>query len=172
MSLPTLETHNVPPADERIVFLADHPEYLEEVSDWVYDEWLRGLPDITPAVVAARFATHLNRESIPLTMIALRGTTMIATASMYIDDLPERADLSPWLAAVYVAPAERGCGLGSRIVAAVEATAWRLGIVRLHLFTPDREHFYARMGWETIDHVVTGGKAVVVMAKSFIDDRR
>lgn len=161
-------TFNQPSPDERIAFLADQPEHLNTIAAWVYDEWLREWPDITPDAVVARFTTHLAYDRIPITMITLRGDTPIATASIYVDDLPERRDLSPWLAAVYVIPSARGQGVGSRMVAAVEALAQRLGITRLHLFTPDQEQFYTRMGWTTFDHVVTHGEAVVVMAKELI----
>jgi N-acetylglutamate synthase-like GNAT family acetyltransferase len=76
-----------------------------------------------------------------------------------------RPDLSPWLAAVYVAPAYRKQGIGSALVKAVESTAQQIQIARLYLFTPDQEHFYARLGWSVLERVEYRYQTVVVMDK-------
>lgn len=148
-----------------IGLLADHPEHVVTVAGWIYAQWLRGRPGMSMALAEAKFRGHLQRDAIPTTLIALVEGIPIATASIYVDDLEERRDLGPWLAAVYVAPPWRRRGVGGRVVGATEAVARRLAIPQLFLFTPDQEHFYAQLGWGTIGQAHDHGEQVVVMQK-------
>jgi N-acetylglutamate synthase-like GNAT family acetyltransferase len=152
-------------ANLQIGLLADHPEHLTTIAGWIYEQWLRGRPGMSLAVAEAKFRGHLQRDAIPTTLIALAEEIPIATASIYVDDLAERRDLGPWLAAVYVAPPWRRRGVGAQIVRATEGVALRLAIPQLFLFTPDQEHFYAQLGWATIGHAHDHGERVVVMRK-------
>jgi GNAT superfamily N-acetyltransferase len=85
---------------------------------------------------------------------------------LFVHDMQTRRDLSPWLAAVYVTPERRGAGVGSQLVGAAEEIARQLGVGRLHLFTPDRERFYTRLGWRTQEHSFYDDHPVVIMTKS------
>ena len=148
-----------------ISFLADCPDYLSTVSTWVFGEWGAHTPGSTVEDAARKFSGHLNRDRIPLTLIAFQDGKPAGTASIYVHDLDTRPDLSPWLAAVYVAPSYRKQGIGSELVKAVESAAQKLQIPRLYLFTPDQEHFYARLGWSVLERVVYWNQNVVVMEK-------
>ena len=72
-----------------------------------------------------------------------------------------KQELSPWLASVFVSPENRSRGIGSELVIQVMNQARDAGIKTLYLFTPDKEHFYIRLGWQPIskeiyrDHMVT-----------------
>lgn len=149
-----------------ISYLADCPAYLPTVSAWVFGEWGAHTPGATVADVTRKFSGHLDRDRIPLTLIAFLDGEPAGTASIFVHDLDVRPGLSPWLAAVYVAPAYRKQGIGSELVKAVEAAAQRLQIDRLYLFTPDQEHFYARLGWSVVERVEYWNQIVVVMDKA------
>ena len=148
-----------------ISYLADCPEYLSTVSGWVYQEWGEHMPGLTLENLTEIFSGHLNRDRIPLTLIARVDGQPAATASIYIHDLDIRPDLSPWLAAVYVAPSYRKRGIGSELVKAVEGAAQKLQISRLYLFTPDQEHFYTHLGWSVLERVEYWNQTVVIMDK-------
>lgn len=148
-----------------ITFLADCPEYLSTVSAWVFEEWGEHMPGLSLEDLTRIFSGHLNHDQIPLTLVALLGGQPAGTASIYIHDLDIRPDLSPWLAAVYVAPLYRNQGIGSELVKAVESTAQKLRLNRLYLFTPDQEAFYTRLGWSLLERVVYRNQANVVMEK-------
>lgn len=149
----------------QVGLLADYPEHVATVAGWIYEQWLRGRPGMSLAFAEAKFHGHLQRDRIPTTLIALAEGVPIATASIYVDDLEERRDLGPWLAAVYVAPPWRRRGVGRRVVGATEVVARQLAIPQLFLFTPDQEHFYAQLGWATIGKAHDHGEQVVVMQK-------
>src|SRR3954447_6778241 len=102
----------------QIAFLADYPEHLPTIAGWVYDEWEQFRPGAALQETEARFRTHLQRDAIPLTLIALRGSTLVGTASIFVTDMTTHLELGPWLAAVYVAAEQRGNGIGSQLVAA------------------------------------------------------
>jgi GNAT superfamily N-acetyltransferase len=155
----------------RITFLADYPDYVPTVAAWIFQEWGRDFAEHTLEEVEAKFRTHLNRDRVPLTLIALLDDHPVGTASLFVSDMDTRADLSPWLAAVYVLPGHRSRGLGTRLVEASEAVARQVGIPRLYLFTPDRESFYARLGWSALERSDYRGQPVVIMAKSLAGGR-
>jgi N-acetylglutamate synthase-like GNAT family acetyltransferase len=113
----------------------------------------------------SQFSTQLNRDTIPLTLIALVDQVMVGTASLVAHDMPIRPNLSPWLAAVYVAPEHRQRGIGSRLVQNIEEAAKQLHIPRLYLFTPDRERFYARLGWSIVERPEFWNQPVAIMSK-------
>jgi N-acetylglutamate synthase-like GNAT family acetyltransferase len=155
-------------ANIQVGLLADHPEHVATVAGWIYAQWLRGRPGMSLAFAEAKFRSHLQRDAIPTTLIALAEGTPIATASIYVDDLEERRDLGPWLAAVYVAPPWRRRGVGAQVVRATEGVARRLAIPQLFLFTPDQEHFYTQLGWAAIGQAIDHAEQVVVMQKMMI----
>lgn len=153
-----------------ISYLADHPACLETIADWVFDEWHRYRDHETPGATLERFRNHMRRDAIPLTLVALHGDEAVGTASIYIEDMLTRPDLSPWLAAVYVSRPWRRRGIGARLVTAVEHVARRLGIARLYLYTPDQERFYTLLGWQALETVVYDGARVVIMSKALRAD--
>ena len=83
---------------------------------------------------------------------------------LVLEDAPEFCDQgSPWLASLYVAPEQRGRGLGARLVhAAVDAAAGQ-GIDQLFLFTPDHAKFYERLGWSRMLRTTLKGTPVDLM---------
>jgi N-acetylglutamate synthase-like GNAT family acetyltransferase len=80
--------------------------------------------------------------------------------------MPTRRELFPWLASVYVAPAHRRQGIGSLLVRRVEQEALALGFGTLYLFTPDRETYYAHLGWTVLEHTEYMGEKVVIMTRN------
>jgi GNAT superfamily N-acetyltransferase len=152
-----------------ITYLADYPQYLSTVAGWVFEEWGWEMPKSTLESIQAEFSLHLNRDCIPLTMLALRERQPVGTASIFLHDMDTRMDLSPWLAAVYVLPQFRGQGIGSQLVRTIEGVATRLQLERLYLFTPDRADFYARLGWSVLETAEYRQHSNVIMTKSLME---
>ena len=136
-----------------IEYLADHQNLVPTVTGWLFAEWGRLRPTNSLAAAEARLRTHLNRDRLPLTLVALRGEECIGTASLRERDLDDGPSVTPWLSSVFVAPSERGQGIGSQLVAAAEGRARALGFDRLYLHTPDRVSLYVRLGWTNLDNL-------------------
>ncbi len=146
-----------------IAYIKDHPETLPVVARWIFDEW----GDLCPGSTLETFIEHLQEnchdDQVPLTLIALLDGEVVGTASLIEYDMDTRHDLTPWLASVYVTPAQRGKGFGTKLVQAIVAKAREFKVPKLYLFTPDQEHFYRRLGWQPQEYTDYRGHNVVIM---------
>ncbi len=149
----------------RIVPLADHPEALPQLAAWHHAEWGFLHPGGTVAEVAAELSGHLGPYRLPTTFVALVDGQAVGSASLIEHDLPERPDLGPWLASLYVTPEHRRQGIGAALAERVVEEAARLGLPTLYLFTFDREDYYARLGWQRLGPESCHGHPVVVMTR-------
>jgi GNAT superfamily N-acetyltransferase len=152
----------------KIAYLADHPQYVSTVANWIMDEWGHESPVMTLEKMEARFREHLNRGAVPLTLLAMEADHPLGTASLVWHDMRDRQDLSPWLAAVYVLPEHQGKGVGAKLVKSIELLSANLEVEQLYLFTPDREAFYARLNWTVLERTRYREKDVVIMVKSMM----
>ena len=148
----------------KIEYLADHPDRLETLALWHHEEWHDLNPGDTVAQRRARMRAHLAKRQIPTTFVALDGDTLLGSACLLADDMHQHRDLTPWLASVFVAPEHRGGGVGRALVGRVVEEARALGVETLYLYTPDRERFYARMGWSALERTEYMGVKVVIMS--------
>lgn len=146
-----------------VVTLCDRPEFIPLVARWNWEEW----SDLLPCDSCGKFAEDLHaltrRDGIPTTFLALEDGEPVATSSLIPDDLETRPELTPWLASLYVVPEKRGRGLGERMVKHAVEVARAFGIGTLHLYTPGREAFYRRLGWEFLEATHFRGKAITIM---------
>jgi predicted N-acetyltransferase YhbS len=154
----------------RIAFLCDHPEHIDSIAKWLFTEWGQYKPDTTLDTVAARLRRYLNKDNIPITIIAFAGGTIVGTATLRQSDLRERKNLKPWMASVYVDADHRNKGVGSELVTSIERIATFLGFQRIYLYTPDRQSFYSRLSWQVLANVDHNGKLVTVMYRTLRPD--
>lgn len=150
----------------KITYLASRPQHVSTVAKWVMDEWGHASPGTTLESLKEKFRTHLNRNTVPLTLLAMEADRPLGTASLVIHDMKDHQELSPWLSAVYVLPEHRGQGIGSKLVKSVELLSANLEVEKLYLFTPDHESFYTHMGWSVLERSSYHDKDVLIMAKT------
>ena len=148
-----------------VALLADRPGLIPTVAGWIFDEWGRLWPGTTPEALRADVAACCGRDALPLALVACEGAACVGTASLraHSDGFPPA--LTPWLVRVYVPPEARGRGVGAGLVRAAEETARALGAPRLYLCTPDRQAFYARLGWSADGRATYHDQAVTVMSR-------
>jgi predicted N-acetyltransferase YhbS len=146
-----------------IDYLADHMHWAPLLARWHHREWGGLLPDWTAEHALAELQSHSGRTGIPTTLIACDGDELLGSVSLVPEDAPGLADATPWLASLYVAPVHRGRGIGSALVRRAVAEAARLGVARLHLYTPHHEDFYRALGWQPMARLHLGGCAVSVL---------
>jgi GNAT superfamily N-acetyltransferase len=148
-------------------YLADRPQHIPALAAWHFAQWGELNPANDVAARIARLQTHLNRGTVPTTFIACDGDELLGSASLVVSDLDIRPELTPWLAGVFVAPAARNRGVGTLLVQRVMSEARDIGVPRLHLFTLDREKFYAGMGWQLLERIVWREREIAVMEFRF-----
>lgn len=147
-----------------IVSTSDRPDLVPVIAGWLWDEFWRAdghsLEDTFDAVTAS-----VTARPMPRTFILLVDGEPAGTASLAAHDLPERPDLTPWLAGVFVEARSRGRGYAARLVAAVEQEALAASIPTLWLYTHSAERIYARAGWRTVETVEHRGKPFALMKR-------
>jgi GNAT superfamily N-acetyltransferase len=153
----------------RIEYLADHPDLIPTLAEWHHEQFSYLSPGSSVERCAAHLLAQRGRSDIPTTVIALAGDQLLGSASLVTQDMDIRPQLSPWLASVYVAPEYRRRGIGSSLVRRIAGEATALGVERLHLYTPDKESFYLRLGWHTLEHNQYRGHLVAVMALDLVE---
>ena len=146
----------------RIEHIADHPAFIPTLARWHHHQWPHG-STVRSRVEAME--SQRDRRVIPLTGVALTGREVLGSASLLENDMDTHPELTPWLASVYVAPEHRGRGAGSALARWIVKEANRLGFTKLHLFTPDQESLYARLGWRVRGRETYRGEGVVVMER-------
>lgn len=149
-----------------IAYIKDHQDMLPVVAQWLFDEWSDLCPGSTVKTFLEQLQENCHDNQVPLTLIALRDGDVVGTASLIEYDMDTRRDLSPWLASVYVIPEQRGQGIGTKLVQAIVAKATEIGISKLYLFTPDKEHFYQKLGWQRLEYTEYRERDVVIMQKT------
>ena len=152
----------------QIGFLIDHPEFIPQLAQWLFEEWGLILGETNLDTRIKKLRAHLNRDELPIAWVAHSDGQLLGTASLRPHDLEGRKDLTPWLGGVFVGPAFRRQGIGEMLCSAVEDAARARGIETLYLFTLDRQAWYSRMGWAVIDSCVWCGRAGEIMRKRIV----
>ncbi len=151
----------------KILNLAERPDCLEKICIWHHNEWGYLNPGRTLEARIEKMRDHFAGKDIPATYVAEIGGEIVGSASIIESDMPERAELTPWLASVFVAPEARKQNVGRTVVGKVMQHARTAGVKTLYLYTPDREHFYRHMGWQTLEKLVYHGANVTLMKIDF-----
>ena len=124
-----------------ICHLFERPAERPLVADWIYQAFWTHRPGYSPAHFEALLADATDPDHIPLSLLALAENEPVGTVNLIVNDNSKRPQLTPWLAALFVAPAFRGQGVGSALVRRLCEEAARLGYRRLYLGT-DIPGFY------------------------------
>src|SRR5436190_1421 len=127
----------------RISYLIEHPEYIPQLAQWLFEEWDSILGERTPEARVKKLQTHLNRDKLPIAWIAHANDQLLGTAALRAHDLEGREDLTPWLGGVFVGARFRRQGVGAALCATVEHGARSRGIHTLYLFTLDKQAWYS-----------------------------
>jgi len=146
-----------------IEYLADHPETIDTLVQWLHREWGNVRGGETLEQRRKRFAGSLNRDRIPLTVVALEAGELLGSASLIAHDMETRMELTPWLASVFVAEQYRRRGVGAELVRRIMAEASKLKVPLLHLYTVHSERLYASLGWTVAERTEYLEKPVVIM---------
>ena len=133
----------------------------------VVDEWGHFQPGDSIEDLSARVRNHLNRDQVPIQIIAVLDERVAGVAVL---KLHEMVDLYPekqfWLGNVFVAPEFRGQGIASALALRIVEIAKSRGVETLHLQTESLNGgLYAKLGWEKVEQVHYKGYDALVMVK-------
>lgn len=148
-----------------IAYLADHADQVVTLAAALHAQDREYYGARTPVDVAADLTLSLQREALPLTLIALRDGVLLGAATLSYGSITTHAHLGPWLTAFYVRPEHRGRGIGAKLVAAIEAAAQRLGFAQLYAGSGRAASLFERAGWHVLERVSYHGEEVAILRR-------
>ena len=150
----------------QFVYLKDQPSAIETVAQWYFDQWGHLAAAETLAGVRANLERYLNRDRIPLVILAVADHEVVGAAQLKFREMAIYPEKEHWLGGVFVAPHHRGRGVGSALAGRIAEIARSLQVKTLHLQTECLDGgLYARLGWEPRERVTSKGRDVLVMEK-------
>ncbi|TLF46007.1 GNAT family N-acetyltransferase [Halomonas urmiana] len=147
----------------RLIRIDDASPHLATLAGWAHDEWGHLNPCRGLAAAVEAFRADCGPAGVPSVFVVLHEGRPVGMASLVVDDMSDRTELTPWLASVYVRPEWRGRGIASRLVRRVEEEAQAHGHRRFYLYTPDQQALYRRLGWKDLEDRRYRGEAVTKM---------
>lgn len=166
MNLP--KPHCIPEAE--ILVLERKPEFFAQVAQWHHQECDRQGLKSSLALRQQRLVLHVQKNTIPKTLIALRGDLLVGCVSLVnytyrsSERMPKVASASPvWLSNLFVAESMRQQGIGNALVDAAKHYAHTLGLSELWLSATDYTDYYQKRGWDIVRRTRLGGRQVNVM---------
>jgi GNAT superfamily N-acetyltransferase len=143
---------------------ADEPAF-EIVARWRYDAFF-AQDEITFEDSRDALRNWMRDNGYETALIAEIDGQPAGSCLFTREEVDSKHDLTPWLAALYVAPEFRGRGIASALVRAIEAHARSVGCTELHLYTITAEPLYAKLGWNVRERFDWHGEKFVLMARS------
>src|ERR1044071_4096135 len=107
----------------RISYLIEHPEYIPQLAQWLFEQWDTILGEKTLGARIKKLRAHMNRDELPIAWVAHANGQLLGTAALRVHDLEGREELTPWLGGVFVGPDFRRRGIGAALSAVVEDAA-------------------------------------------------
>lgn len=149
-------------------YLADHQDTIPIIARWLFDEWGHRSPespDGSVEGVVGNLRNRLQRDALPLAMIAHENNEPFGTVSLKIREVEIRPQYEHWLGTLFVTESHRGKGIGSLLIGAAVDEARRLEISELYLYTRYRktERLYERLGWAVVERPEYHGRLAIIM---------
>ena len=132
-----------------IINLLDDKKYLEEVSEWIWNEWSKK-NNAKKEDVINRSEHSLGYDKIPQMYIAKYNNEVIGVVSIWRNDLITRQDLYPWMSTLIVKPEYRNKGVGKKLQEKCIEECKRLKYDNLYLIT-DHDNYYEKTGWKFLE---------------------
>jgi len=146
--------------------LARHPEVLAILERWFEAEWPSYYGPGGRGSARADLQSYANQGSLPVGVVAFRDGDLCGVAALKGSSIASRSHLSPWAAAGLVKSSERGRGVGTELVAALEREAQSLGYPHIYCGTSTAESILQRRGWQLMERIEHEGQNLGIYRKA------
>jgi len=153
-------------ASVTLCHLAEHPELLSRLQVWFESEWPSWYGMAGRGNAEQDLQSYSNRGTVPVGLVALRGSRLCGVAALKSEAFPSHPQLSPWVGAALVEPSLRRQGIGRRILEGLESEARILGYRKVYCATGTATSLLERCDWQLIERVEHEGQQVSVYERS------
>lgn len=151
-----------PNAEVSIGYLADHLAAIPRLTEWFVQEWPVHYGTGGPGDARTDLLAYCQRDHLPLGLVALDHQGVLGFTVLKRHSITSRPHLEPWLAAFVVDPSNRGRGIGTLLIHAVERAARDFGFDRV--YTGTHVHgLFLRCGWEWVEEIDYHGERVGIL---------
>lgn len=151
----------------KIELLIENDHLIPEIALLKFQEFSYLVPGKTLNNFIQGLKSHLNYKKLPIAYVLVSDSKeFIGTFSLRKHDMDTHQHLTPWIGSVLVHPHKRNQGIGALIVKQSESFAKQMGYSSLHLFTPNKEAWYKKLGWQIKEHTLFNQSSVAVMYKN------
>lgn len=147
-------------------YLVDCQQHIPALATLWYEEISRHwVADASIAKAEERLISHLNKDKMPLAIVAIHNDNPVGMACLRETD-GIQPGVTPWLGSLVVNPEFRGAKIGEILIETVKTEARLHGYQILYLlaFDPTIPKWYSRLGWERVGEDVLLGHTVTVMS--------
>ena len=136
--------------------LSSHPEFADVIADRGWHAWWID-NGVTLDAYRAGLELMIQGTGVPQALVAHEAGKYLGSALLIEDDLDERPQYSPWIAALWVEPDARRQGVAVKLIDAIRSEAARLGHEVCYLCAiPEKSPYYLARGFTLIESDVAG----------------
>jgi len=154
-----------------IKLLADYPKAIPILKELFESEWEPYYGKSGPGDAESDLTSSTNRTQLPIALVALKNGIVCGSAALKSQSVTVYPDLSPWLAALVVAPEFRKSGIGAKLIAEIERLANTLGYVEIYVGVGEKsglsEDILVENNWKFISEKAYYTSKVRVFRKTF-----
>lgn len=152
-----------------ISLLADKPHESKVIAQWYFDEWASIAPDMTIGQVHEKVSKAINRDQVPLTVLAHQNNELVGVAELKLRENKNYHEYKHWLGGIFVNSDYRGQGISNILINKVKENAIRLGVECLHLQCENHNvALYKKHGFNVL-HKANHGKIEVVIMRWLVN---
>ena len=131
-----------------IELLADHSDCIPTIAEWFVAQSPEYYAGRSRRDVEDGLAGEMNRDRIPLRLVALNGTKVVGTVVLRKYAGHSEPPLEPGLGGLYVAEGNRRRGIGTALVVVAMEWALQMGMDRLFATTATAGRIFEALGWK------------------------
>ena len=136
--------------------LRHQPSFSDTISDRVWNAWWMK-SGVSPDDFRAGFKPMLEEDGIPFALVAHQGAIYAGSVLVVDNDLDERPQYGPWIAALWVDTDYRRQGVAAALIACARQQAAGLGYRTCYLCaTAEKRRYYLKQGFTVLEEDVSG----------------